>query len=157
MNPAEFARRVRSLAALPRESEWIELKHNNTDPQKIGENVSALSNGAALLRKPIGYVLWGVDDDSHDLVGTTFRPRDTNIGNQELEDWLAVQLDPKINVRIHEGQVDGHDMVLFEVPPQPRCRRDSARTAHRRRLEEACQLRSVLGIISCYRMCVRPC
>jgi predicted HTH transcriptional regulator len=116
MNSDEFARLVRSLAALPRQSEWVELKHNNVDPQKIGENVSTVSNGAALLRKPMGYVLWGVDDDSHDLVGTSFKPRDTRIGNQELENWLAVQLDPKIDVRIHEGQVDGHDMVLFEVP-----------------------------------------
>jgi hypothetical protein len=70
MNPEEFSRLVRSLAALPRESEWIELKHNNADPQKIGENVSAVSNGAALLRKPMGYVLWGVHDDSHDLVAS---------------------------------------------------------------------------------------
>jgi predicted HTH transcriptional regulator len=117
MNQEEFARLVRSLAALPRESEWVELKHNNADPQRIGENVSAISNGAALLRKPMGYVLWGVDDDSHDLVGTSFRPRDAKIGNQELENWLAVQLDPKIDVRIREGPVDGRDMVLFEVPP----------------------------------------
>ncbi len=57
MNQEEFARLIRSLAALPRESEWVELKHNNADPQKIGENVSAVSNGAALLRKPMGYLL----------------------------------------------------------------------------------------------------
>jgi len=70
------------FAASPRESEWGELKHGNANPQKIGENVSAVSNGAALLGKPAGYVLGGVADDSHNLVGTSFKPRDTKIGKK---------------------------------------------------------------------------
>ena len=31
------------------ENEWLEFKINLSNPQKIGETVSALSNGAALL------------------------------------------------------------------------------------------------------------
>lgn len=39
------------LTKLPKETEWVEFKENNTDPQMIGENISALSNTAALLGK----------------------------------------------------------------------------------------------------------
>ena len=30
------------------ESEWIEFKHNNCNPDEIGENISAVSNAATL-------------------------------------------------------------------------------------------------------------
>lgn len=40
---------VRELLKLPREAEWVEFKHNNEDPEAIGEYISALSNSAALL------------------------------------------------------------------------------------------------------------
>ena len=63
---------VRKLCALPAESEWVEFKANNTDPATIGKDISALSNGAALHARPFGYLLWGVDDDTHEIVGTKF-------------------------------------------------------------------------------------
>ena len=39
---------VKEIIKLPNETEWIEFKHNNEDPQMIGEYISALSNSAAL-------------------------------------------------------------------------------------------------------------
>ena len=42
---------VNELLKQPKESEWIEFKHNNSEPQTIGEYISALSNSAALHRK----------------------------------------------------------------------------------------------------------
>ena len=44
------------LTKLPKETEWVEFKENNTDPQMIGENISALSNTAALLGKKHAYL-----------------------------------------------------------------------------------------------------
>src|SRR4051812_40327427 len=86
-----------ALLALPRESEWIELKQNNDEPDSIGEYLSALSNGAALLGKEAGYLIWGVDDGSRQVVGTKASPRERKIGNEELENWLAHQLSPRID------------------------------------------------------------
>lgn len=34
---------VRELAALPAETPWVELKHNNAKPEEIGEYISALA------------------------------------------------------------------------------------------------------------------
>lgn len=61
--------------------------------------------------------MWGIDNNSHDIVGTSFKPRKEKINNQELESWLLTQLDPRIEVRIHEGEVDGKQIVLFEIQP----------------------------------------
>ena len=68
-----------SLLALPRECEWVEFKHNNDDPERIGEYVSALSNSAALLGQEAAYLVWGVDDVTRQPVGTSARPLDRKV------------------------------------------------------------------------------
>ncbi len=39
---------IERLRRMPAETEWLEYKSNNTDPQMIGEYISAISNSAAL-------------------------------------------------------------------------------------------------------------
>ena len=39
------------LRKIPHETEWVEFKHNNDNPDEIGEYLSALANSAALLGK----------------------------------------------------------------------------------------------------------
>jgi len=68
MTPAQLQAKLNELLALPQESEWVEFKHNNTDPQMIGEYFSALSNAAALHRQPHGYVVWGIEDSTHTVM-----------------------------------------------------------------------------------------
>jgi ATP-dependent DNA helicase RecG len=117
MDKAQMQSIVRQLVTLPRETEWVEFKHNKADPADIGEYVSALSNSAALHGKPCAYALWGVEDRTRRIVGTTFRPRQTKVGNEELENWLLTQLSPRVDVRLHEGEVDGAPVVLFAIQP----------------------------------------
>lgn len=106
---------VRELIALPRETEWLELKHNKDDPTEIGEYLSALANSAALLGKAWAYVLWGIDDDSHTVLGTTFDPKGRKVGNEELESWLLRQLTPKIDFRFQTLMLDDQRIVLLEI------------------------------------------
>ena len=70
-----FQSLVLNLASLRKETEWLELKHNNDTPQEIGEYISALSNGAALLGRHSAYILWGIDDTTNQIIGTNFRPK----------------------------------------------------------------------------------
>ena len=37
MGSEQFEQLVRELISLPTEAEWIELKHNNIDPETIGK------------------------------------------------------------------------------------------------------------------------
>jgi predicted HTH transcriptional regulator len=106
---------VRELCKLPRETEWVELKENNKDPQQMGEQLSALANSAALAGKAQAYLLWGVDDASHGVVGTQFSPMTFKIGNEELESWLLRLLSPKVDFRFFDVDVDGKRAVLLEI------------------------------------------
>lgn len=117
MTAEQLSALLLELRALPHETEWVEFKQNNTDPQEIGEYVSALSNSAALHRKNAAYIVWGVEDGTHRVVGTQFKPRQVKKGNEELENWLLRLLAPRIDVKIHPFQSDGHDVVIFEIQP----------------------------------------
>src|SRR3954470_18742695 len=117
MTDDEFRALVLSLARLPRETEWVEFKVDDADPQTIGDYISALANSAALHQKDSAYIVWGVKDDSHEIVGTSFQPRKIKIGNEELENWLTRSLSPQVDFRIHEIDVEGKPVVLFRVTP----------------------------------------
>ena len=84
MTPAQLQAKLSELLALPQESEWVEFKHNNSDPQEIGEYHSALSNSAALHRRSHGFIVWGIEDGTHDVKGTTFKPnQQKGAGNED--------------------------------------------------------------------------
>jgi hypothetical protein len=53
---AELQAKLDELRRLPAETEWVEFKHNNENPQDLGEYLSALSNGAALHGRRTGYL-----------------------------------------------------------------------------------------------------
>ena len=106
---------VHELCKLPLETEWVEFKINNSDPQEIGEYLSALSNSAALSGKAFAYLVWGVADGDHAIVGTHFAPRAARKGDEELESWLLRLLAPKIHFRFIEVTVDGKSVVLLEI------------------------------------------
>lgn len=65
---------IHNLIKLPKETEWVEFKVNNDKPEMIGEYLSALSNSAALWEQEYAYLIYGVKDDTHDIVGTSFIP-----------------------------------------------------------------------------------
>lgn len=114
--PAEYLMSLmRELCKLPQETEWVEFKVNDATPQEIGENISALSNSAALIGKASAYLVWGVENSSHAVVGTRFVPCTAKVGNEELENWLLHLLSPKINFRFFEVMVDGLSVVLLEI------------------------------------------
>ncbi|MFS8979415.1 ATP-binding protein [Cupriavidus necator] len=106
---------VRELCKLPAETEWLEFKRNRVDPDQIGEYLSALSNSAALAHRAHGYLIWGVDDVSHAIVGTTFDPKATKVGNEELENWLLSLLSPKILFAFDMVDMDGKRVVVLEI------------------------------------------
>jgi ATP-dependent DNA helicase RecG len=108
---------ILSLVKIPHETEWIEFKRNNQNPDEIGEYISALANSAMLHQQQMAYIIWGVDDENHEIVGTDFKPKLQKVGNQELENYLSCLLSPKIDFRIHELDIiEDKRMVLFALP-----------------------------------------
>ena len=106
---------VRELVALPRETGWLELKQNKAEPQEIGEYISALANSAATENKAHAYLVWGVHDESHAILGTSFDPAACLIGAEELESWLLRLLTPKIRFQFHTVRIDEARVVVLEI------------------------------------------
>lgn len=107
--------KLKELPRLNAETEWMEFKHNNDHPQLIGEYVSALANGAALHGQPFGYLVWGIEDGTHRIVGTSFQPKQAKVKQEELENWLLRQLNPRIEVGFHQFEMDGLPVALLEI------------------------------------------
>jgi len=106
---------LQELRKLPTETEWVEFKQNRAEHDDIGEYISALANSAALLGKVTAWLVWGVDDETHAVTGTSFSPAREKEGNEELENWLLRLLNPKIDFRFHELDVDGKRVVMLEI------------------------------------------
>lgn len=97
------------------ETEWVEFKVNKYEPQMIGEYISALSNVAALFNIPSAYIIWGIDDETHQIVGTDFDYKKLKKGNEEMELWLSRMLNPRINFKFFEIFIEGKKIVLLDI------------------------------------------
>lgn len=119
MNDIEQIQRLNRLITLSgKECRWLEFKSNHQDPYHLGKYISALSNGACLDNQDFGYLYFGVEDNTLELLGTTFEPQKTKAkGNQDLELFLRQYISPKINFTIEEFHAsDGKRFVVFVIP-----------------------------------------
>jgi predicted HTH transcriptional regulator len=116
MTEKELHDLVTRLLSYPKENEFIEFKDSNYNPEEIGKRLSALANGAALLGQSFGYLLFGIEDGTKTVLGTSFKVSQTKIGNEELENWLSQRLNPRIDFRIYEFEYNSKNVVLFHIP-----------------------------------------
>lgn len=107
---------INELRSLPTETEWVEFKVNNFVAEVIGDYISCLSNSAALHERETAYLIYGISDDNHEIVGTQFRPRETKIGNEELENWLLHQLTPCVDFKFVDLDTDDGHIVIVVIP-----------------------------------------
>lgn len=119
MTDAQLSSLLVDLLALPAENEWVEFKADYR-PREIGpyiaEYVSALANSAALHHRDCGYLVCGIEDGAHTVVGTQFDPNTAKIGNEALENWLMRSLHPQVNLKFHRWLHKGKPVVLVQIP-----------------------------------------
>ena len=105
-----------SLAQLPEETEWLEFKTDNSDATAVARDISALANSAAYSGRSCAYKIWGIDDQSRELVGTSFRPLSQKVkGNQLLPIWLKRVLSPNATYEFSETHHSGRRFVILTV------------------------------------------
>lgn len=97
------------------ESEWLEFKTNNYQPEMIGETISALANGAALCGKDYAYCVWGIDYKTHEIVGTDNDFSNIKVGAEELENWLRCLLSPNANFEFSKVEINGKNIGLLKI------------------------------------------
>lgn len=116
----------KQIAEIGKEARYLEFKSNYQDADRLGRYISSLSNGACLDNQEIGYLYFGVEDESWELKGTTFDPsRIKAKGNQNLEIYLRQYITPKIDFKIEDFyDTDGTRFVVFIIPAaksEPTC------------------------------------
>lgn len=68
-----------------------------------------------------GYIVWGLNDDTHEILGTAFDPIKEKIGNQELENWIATQLSPRIDFSFEELHTPKGKVVITIIDSAGSC------------------------------------
>lgn len=114
-NQNELERIVYELKTLPKECEWAEFKDSYCTDDDVGEYLSALSNGACYCDQEFGYLVFGLKNETHEIIGTKFHPKQKKVGNEELEAWLARLLNPRVDFRIIDGEIDGKYIAIFKT------------------------------------------
>ena len=118
IHDGRLVRLVDELCQLATETEWVEFKNDNHHPQAIGEYISALANAACLKYKPKAYLLYGIEDGTHEVVGTSFDPYTKKAqGNQDLLPWVMAQLSPNPDFEVHIVEHSSGRVVVFEINP----------------------------------------
>lgn len=109
---------VDELRRMPSETEWLEFKLNHETPERIGEYISALANSACLHQITEAYLVFGIDNGTHEVKGTTFDHRKLKgKGAEDLEPWLCRQLKPGVEFKIQEVEHPNGRVVVFFVQP----------------------------------------
>lgn len=120
MDPAALRQKLTDLITTW-ENEVVEFKEasNSYPTSDIGKYFSALSNEANLKGADAGWLVFGVRNKSRTVVGSDYRVAPEHL--QSLKQQVAEGADPTTTFRnIYEITVDGHRVVLMEIPPAPR-------------------------------------
>lgn len=103
------------------ENEVVEFKaaKNNFDIDDLGKYFSALSNEANLRERDFGWLVFGVDNKTHEVVGTNFKDGDVAL-NRLKQDMAQHTTDNLIFRDIVPLMIDSKRVLLFQIPATPR-------------------------------------
>ncbi len=106
---------VLDFCSLSDEQEWFEFKENWFQPEALGEYISALSNAAAFHYKKYAFFIWGVNDETHEIIGTIFNQY-AHYNDEPYQNFLARNLSPSINFTFEEVEIEGKRVVVLVIP-----------------------------------------
>lgn len=115
--PEDYVELVKQLIGHVSETQTIEFKDSNARFEMIGRDIAALANSAIVEGQDYAYMVWGVEDSTHAIIGTSFDPLTAKRGNQELEIWLRVKLSSNAEFRFLSVDVDGKHVVVLRIWP----------------------------------------
>ena len=118
MTNEELIQLIDELRTLPRETEWVEFKKGTaTTNERLGMYISGLSNSACVKNQDFGYLVFGIDDVTHEVIGTNFNFKTAKEGNQELELWIKRNTIPTLNFEHYVCHYNPNVRVeLFSIP-----------------------------------------
>ena len=120
MNNIEFIDKFKELWDHS-ENEVVEFKkaETNFDVDELGKYFSALSNEANLREHEFAWIVFGVWDKKHQIIGTSFKDGEVAL-NRLKQDMSQHTTDNLIFRDIIPIEVEGKRVLLFQVPASPR-------------------------------------
>ena len=106
---------VKDFLGYPDEISWLEFKVNNDDPERIGKYAAGMANAACAAKRSFAYLIWGIKDKTHEIVGTHFDPDNQKIGGQPLPIWLKTVLRPELDIGFYPVVYEGKPLVVMEI------------------------------------------
>lgn len=110
-----------SLLSLPAETEVVEFKRaeRNFDDRDLGQYFSALSNEANLKEKDCAWLIFGIENKSHEVVGSQYK--NSRPALDAIKKKIADQTTGRHTfVEIYELLYrNGKRVVMFQIPPAP--------------------------------------
>nr|WP_315214117.1 RNA-binding domain-containing protein [uncultured Flavobacterium sp.] len=117
MTNPELIELIDELRALPKENEWVEFKTGNvTTNDKLGHYISGLSNAACIANQSFAYLVFGINDETHQAAGTNFNFKNRKEGNEELELWIRRFLSPSIKFDHFVCDYGTNHLEIFRIP-----------------------------------------
>lgn len=108
---------IDNLRALPKETDWVEFKTNYADYDGIGKYISALANAAILNEKTDAYLVWGIEDGTHKIVGTSLALDASKKGNEPFLLYLSKYLEPRPHLHLETTEYEGARVELLCIRP----------------------------------------
>lgn len=108
---------LETLRSLPRETDWLEFKVSTFDAVSTGQYVSGLANAAMFERQKLAYMVWGVEDQTHEIVGTAVRLAQEKKGSEDFLLFLSKYLRPSLNIHHRAFEVDGKHVEMLIIEP----------------------------------------
>ncbi|MBV5323657.1 putative DNA binding domain-containing protein, partial [bacterium] len=109
---------LEQFRSLPREEATIEFKSSWDFADDIGEYLSAMANTAVLERHERAWLIWGIDNATHAVKGTTFNPfTSKGEGRQPLIMWLTQKIKPRPDFQFHEVAHPNGTVIMLEIHP----------------------------------------
>ena len=117
MQISDLPKLLDHLRALPAETEWAEFKQSYFEPKEIGERISAIANSAMLEHQACGFIVFGIADGTHEVVGTTVRLKGEKVGGEDFEHWISRMLEPKITLSFKTTLYQDQHVELIVIDP----------------------------------------
>ncbi|KAF0203239.1 MAG: ATP-dependent DNA helicase [Bacteroidetes bacterium] len=121
MTTTELQHILKQLRNYTAENEIVEFKEakNGYDFTKLGKYFSALSNEANLKGRPYAWLVFGVENKKHAIIGSQFRPQRKDLDSLKSE--IANKTTNRITfIEIYElNELEGR-VVMFQIPAAPK-------------------------------------
>ncbi len=121
MNKVDINTKLQELIACQSENEVVEFKEakDNFDFSKLGQYFSALSNEANLHEVTCAWLVFGIKDKGHTIVGSRYRIGQNALNSLKKE--IADKTTDRITfIEIYEQKLPEGRVVLFQIPPAPK-------------------------------------